>query len=93
MFRRATCTSVAKDHVRYANDLATALGDHRRATFMLVEDDVVLGQTLAKVLEFAGYRVRIAATGRKAYALQRRVRPDLIILDLMQPDTDGLPRR
>jgi DNA-binding response OmpR family regulator len=61
-----------------------------RATIMLVEDDVVLGQTLAKALEFAGYRVRIAATGRAAGALQRRVRPDLIILDLMLPDMDGL---
>jgi DNA-binding response OmpR family regulator len=32
---------------------------------MLVEDDVVLGTTLAKVLESAGYRVRIVATGAR----------------------------
>jgi DNA-binding response OmpR family regulator len=61
-----------------------------RATIMVVEDDVVVGQALANALEFAGYRVRIAATGSEACALQRRIRPDLIILDLMLPDIDGL---
>ena len=61
-----------------------------RATIMVVEDDVVVGRVLANALEFAGYRVRIAATGSAACALQRRIRPDLIILDLMLPDMDGL---
>jgi DNA-binding response OmpR family regulator len=61
-----------------------------RATIMVVEDDVVVGRTLATALEFAGYRVRVAATGRAACALQPRMRPDLIILDLMLPDMDGL---
>jgi DNA-binding response OmpR family regulator len=57
---------------------------------MVVEDDVVAGWTLAKALEFDGYRVRIAATGSAACDLQPRIRPDLIILDLMLPDMDGL---
>ena len=60
------------------------------ATIMVVEDDVVVGRTLATALEFAGYRVHIAATGSAACALQPRIRPDLIILDLMLPDMDGL---
>jgi DNA-binding response OmpR family regulator len=59
-------------------------------TIMVVEDDVVVGRALANVLEFAGYRVRVASTGSAACALQPRIRPDLIILDLMLPDTDGL---
>jgi DNA-binding response OmpR family regulator len=61
-----------------------------RATIMVVEDDVVAGHTLAEALELAGYRVRITPTGSAACALQPRMRPDLIILDLMLPDMDGL---
>jgi DNA-binding response OmpR family regulator len=61
-----------------------------RATIMVVEDDVAVARILADALEFAGYRVRIAATGGAACALQPRIRPDLIILDLMLPDMDGL---
>ena len=46
--------------------------------------------TLAKALEASGYRVLIASTGAAARALFGEVQPDLIILDLMLPDTDGL---
>ena len=62
----------------------------RRAMIMLVEDDVVVARILANALEFAGYRVHIAATGGAACALPPRLRPDVIILDLMLPDMDGL---
>lgn len=58
-------------------------------TILVVDDDVTLGRRLATALEFAGYSVRIALTGRAACALLPRLRPDLIILDLMLPDTDG----
>ena len=61
-----------------------------RATILVVADDQLTALTLAKALEFGGYLVRIAATGSEACALLTRVRPDLIILDLMLPDTDGL---
>src|SRR6266536_4490963 len=61
-----------------------------RATIMLVEDDQLTALTLAKGLESGGYWVCIAATASQACALLTRVRPDLIILDLMLPDTDGL---
>ncbi len=62
----------------------------RPQTIMVVDDDLIVGATLATALEFAGYRVCIAKTGAEACALQPSLRPDLIILDLMLPDTDGL---
>ncbi|MDQ6671740.1 MAG: response regulator transcription factor [Chloroflexota bacterium] len=61
-----------------------------RATIMVVEDDAVMGRILAEALELAGYAVRLAATGSQACALQPLLEPDLIILDLMLPDVDGL---
>jgi DNA-binding response OmpR family regulator len=57
---------------------------------MVVEDDPVGARALADALEFVGHRVRIAETGEAARALQPRMQPDLIIMDLMLPDVDGL---
>ena len=60
------------------------------ATIMLVEDDVATERTISRALETSGYRVVVAGTGAEARALLQEVQPDLIILDLMLPDTDGL---
>jgi DNA-binding response OmpR family regulator len=57
---------------------------------MLVEDDLLSGRVLARALSSRGYRVRSAASGGEACALLPRARPDLIILDLILPDVDGL---
>ena len=60
------------------------------ATVMLVEDDEGVAQTLTDALESSGYRVWLAETGADARALLEQRRPDLIMLDLMLPDVDGL---
>src|SRR5947209_15040130 len=57
---------------------------------MLVEDDRPVAQTLIDALESSGYRVWLAETGADAKTLLEQTRPDLIILDLMLPDVDGL---
>jgi two-component system, OmpR family, response regulator MtrA len=59
-------------------------------TIMLVEDDHAVAQTLTDALESSGYRVWLAETGADAKTLLEQTRPDLIILDLMLPDVDGL---
>lgn len=57
---------------------------------MLVEDDPAVAQTLTDVLEASGYRVWHAENGADAKAMLEQAHPDLIILDLMLPDVDGL---
>ncbi len=59
-------------------------------TIMLVEDDHAVAQTLIDALESSSYRVWLAETGADAKILLEQTRPDLIILDLMLPDMDGL---
>jgi DNA-binding response OmpR family regulator len=61
-----------------------------RATVLVVEDDAAIAFMLTDVLESTGYQVREAATGAAARALVEQLRPDLIILDLVLPDEDGL---
>jgi two-component system response regulator MtrA len=57
---------------------------------MLVEDDPAVAQTLTDALEAGGYRIWLAETGADAKTLLEQSRPDLVILDLMLPDIDGL---
>jgi DNA-binding response OmpR family regulator len=60
------------------------------ANILLVEDDPETVRTLTKALERGGYRVATAGNGSEARSILGQVRPDLILLDLMLPDTDGL---
>jgi DNA-binding response OmpR family regulator len=61
-----------------------------RATILLVEDDAAIAYMLTDVLESSDYHVREASTGAAARVLVEQLRPDLIILDLVLPDEDGL---
>jgi DNA-binding response OmpR family regulator len=59
-------------------------------TILVVEDDPDIELTLRKALGDLGYRVGSAASGAEARSAVTALRPDLIILDLMLPDADGL---
>src|SRR3954452_1591782 len=56
----------------------------------LLEDDSDLYALLKYNLEKEGFGVVGAETGKGAVELCRRERPDLILLDIMLPDSDGL---
>ncbi|MFO1151535.1 MAG: response regulator transcription factor [Alsobacter sp.] len=57
---------------------------------LLVEDDRSLRRLLCTGLAPHGYRVVEAATGAQALAAFDEAKPDLVLLDLGLPDTDGL---
>ncbi len=59
-------------------------------SILIVEDDETLQQTLAYNLEREGYLVTTAADGQTGLELARTQTPDLIILDVMLPELDGL---
>lgn len=59
-------------------------------TILLVEDDADTARALSRALESGGYRVTCAESGTEAKAILEQFQPDLILLDLMLPDTDGL---
>lgn len=57
---------------------------------LLVEDDADTSRLLSNALESSGYHVTAVDTGAEARSIIEHIRPDLILLDLMLPDTDGL---
>ena len=57
---------------------------------VLIEDDADLYALLKYNLEKEGFAMAGAQTGKGAIELCRRERPDLILLDIMLPDSDGL---
>src|SRR5215467_1216786 len=56
---------------------------------LIVDDDASARRLLAAVLRKEGLRVAEAETGETAITLARRIRPDLITLDIMMPKMDG----
>jgi len=71
--------------------LAIALGRNAVGRkILLVDDEPVLVETIAYNLEQAGYQVVTAADGASALEAAHRETPDLIILDIMLPEMDGL---
>jgi CheY-like chemotaxis protein len=56
---------------------------------LIVEDDDDLRSLLAEHFECVGYQVETAPDGNEAIAKAIRLRPDVIVLDLVMPGLDG----
>ena len=56
---------------------------------MVVDDNQDMLKIINRTLELEGYTVVTASDGRAALALLEEHSPDLVILDIMMPETDG----
>jgi len=61
-----------------------------RGSILVVDDEPTIAEVVARYLERAGYATETAADGLEAVRLAGERRPDLIVLDLMLPQLDGL---
>ncbi|MCU1404293.1 MAG: DNA-binding response regulator [Glaciihabitans sp.] len=57
---------------------------------VVVDDEDALTDLLSMALRYEGWDVRLASDGQKALSVVREFRPDVIVLDIMLPDIDGL---
>jgi two-component system OmpR family response regulator len=61
-----------------------------QATILVVDDEASIVDAVSTALRYEGFEVAEARTGRQALAEATRSEPDLIVLDWMLPDVDGL---
>jgi len=57
---------------------------------LVVDDEIKIVRLVRDYLEAAGFRVVTAYAGKEALAVFRHEKPDLVVLDLMLPEMDGL---
>ena len=58
-------------------------------TILIIEDDIVLRETTAEILELENYKVVTAANGKRGAELAKIILPDLVVCDIMMPELDG----
>ncbi len=58
-------------------------------TILVVDDDTVFSLLATETLQQAGYTALVAGTGGEALALLAAQKPDLVLLDVELPDTNG----
>ncbi len=57
---------------------------------MVVDDEIGIRELLSEILADEGHSVQLAENAERARALRAAERPDLVLLDIWMPDTDGI---
>ncbi len=60
------------------------------ATILVVDDELGIRDLLSEILNDEGHQVELAENAAQARAIRQRLRPDLVLLDISLPDTDGV---
>ena len=69
--------------------MSQGMAGARNTVVLIVDDDPITAQMLVGILRQIGLQTACAATGNEGIALARKLRPDLILLDVHLPDMDG----
>lgn len=57
---------------------------------LVVDDEIGIRELLSEILFDEGYQVRLAENAAEARAIRNQRTPDLVLLDIWMPDTDGI---
>src|SRR5690349_21215307 len=60
------------------------------ANILVVDDELGIRDLLSEILNDEGHTVELAENAAQARAARQRMRPDLVLLDIWMPDTDGV---
>ena len=59
-------------------------------TILVVDDELGIRELLSEILGDEGYNVALAENAEQARNCRSQMRPDLVLLDIWMPDTDGI---
>jgi len=59
-------------------------------TILVVDDEIGIRELLSEILRDEGYHVALAESAEQARIWRSKSRPDLVLLDIWMPDTDGV---
>eukprot|EP01031_Cornospumella_fuschlensis_P015456 gene15456-18889_t len=60
------------------------------ANILVVDDELGIRDLLSEILNDEGHQVELAENAAQARAARNRIKPDLVLLDIWMPDTDGV---
>ncbi|MGM9428898.1 response regulator [Hydrogenophaga sp. MI9] len=60
------------------------------ATILVVDDELGIRDLLSEILNDEGHTVELAENAAQARSVRTQLRPDLVLLDIWMPDTDGV---
>lgn len=60
------------------------------ATILVVDDELGIRDLLSEILNDEGHTVELAENAAQARNVRQQLRPDLVLLDIWMPDTDGV---
>lgn len=73
--------------------MSPALGTHRsdiHRSILIVDDEQDFCAVVTEILQLYGFTVFAANNAAEAFSILERAKPDLILTDVMMPETDGL---
>ncbi len=76
-------------HIESARALK-AMAERIRPVVLVVDDDDFQRKIVGKLLETQNYRLVFAASGADALSMLRTMRPDVILMDVVMPEIDGM---
>ena len=62
----------------------------RQATILVVDDDEAFGKATADILRHNGHETHRATSAAQALMVLEKMTPDLMLIDIMMPEVDGL---
>jgi CheY-like chemotaxis protein len=85
------CPETAGDRtIGSSNSWVAKGGGAVKKSILVVDDEFDIVDALSSLLEYEGFRVHCAADGAEGLTQLERHQPDLLIVDLMMPNVDGL---